>query len=125
MFQKNSPENQVSFLNRQFLWWFNPIFKIGHQKALEVQDLYNIDEQMTAHYLHKKWEAAWTPVIQEYHKERQNMVSSQISIITDENEEAKIVLKKEDSVPLLNTRKKSNINRYGATKNFESRILNI
>ncbi|VDK30323.1 unnamed protein product [Anisakis simplex] len=52
-----------SFLNRLTLWWFNAIPVLGSRKALEVNDLYQLNEGSTSAYLVPKWESFWQPAM--------------------------------------------------------------
>ncbi|EGT32255.1 hypothetical protein CAEBREN_05120 [Caenorhabditis brenneri] len=60
------PELQSSFLNRLTLWWFNRIPMTGAKRDLEIEDLYELDEQMSTEYLSKLWELIWEPKRQKY-----------------------------------------------------------
>ncbi|EGT53641.1 hypothetical protein CAEBREN_30570 [Caenorhabditis brenneri] len=60
------PELQSSFLNRLTLWWFNRIPMTGAKRDLEIEDLYELDEQMSTEYLSKLWESVWEPKRQRY-----------------------------------------------------------
>lgn len=84
---------------------------------MEVKDLYNIEEDMSAQFLHKRWEKAWSPVMQKYHKKLQNAQEVVKHEIVDRNEDSSVIVTADDTVPLIKTRKKSS--HYGATINHE------
>ncbi|EGT57440.1 hypothetical protein CAEBREN_10267 [Caenorhabditis brenneri] len=60
------PELHSSFLNRLTLWWFNRIPMTGAKHDLEIEDLYELDGQMSTEYLSKLWESIWEPKRQRY-----------------------------------------------------------
>lgn len=54
-----SPENQVSFINRQFYVWMDKLIRRGYQKALTVEDIYRMDEAMETRNLYRMWTYEW------------------------------------------------------------------
>lgn len=58
-----SPEIDSSFINRLLLWWFNPIALIGSKKALELDDLYDLNYGSSSAYLVPLWEKYWEPTM--------------------------------------------------------------
>ncbi|XDA80100.1 hypothetical protein R6Z07F_010094 [Ovis aries] len=39
---KTSPLQKANFFSRLFVWWLNPLFKIGHKRKLEPDDMYSV-----------------------------------------------------------------------------------
>lgn len=54
-----SPENKVSFINRQFYVWMDKLIRRGYQKALTVEDIYRMDEAMETRNLYRMWTYEW------------------------------------------------------------------
>jgi hypothetical protein len=48
-----------SFLNRQTLWWFNPIPAKGIKKPLVIDDLFELNDISQSRYLVPKWHQLW------------------------------------------------------------------
>lgn len=57
------PEINSSFINRQLLWWFNPIAIIGAKRALDLNDLYDLNYGSSSAYLVPLWKRYWEPTI--------------------------------------------------------------
>lgn len=57
---QRSPEEDISFLSRQLFCWFNKIVSLGHKRPLAVDDLYNLNEEMSAERLEMMWNKYWT-----------------------------------------------------------------
>ena len=53
------PEESASFLSFTYLWWLNPLFKIGGRKTLEESDVWDVREDVSAKYISEKFEASW------------------------------------------------------------------
>ncbi|CAI4222681.1 unnamed protein product [Auanema sp. JU1783] len=64
--ENNCPEATASFLNRTFLWWMNPIISKGREKPLEVEDLFELDDEMQPESLTKKWKVHWGNALKDY-----------------------------------------------------------
>ena len=54
-----SPENQVSFINRQFYIWMDKLIHRGYQKALTIEDIYRLNEGMETKNLYGMWTYEW------------------------------------------------------------------
>ncbi|CAI4226039.1 unnamed protein product [Auanema sp. JU1783] len=66
----NCPEATASFLNRTVLWWMNPIIAKGREKPLEVEDLFELDDEMQPEGLTLKWKVQWGKALQDYERRK-------------------------------------------------------
>ncbi|KAH8908368.1 multidrug resistance-like protein [Coniochaeta sp. PMI_546] len=57
-----SPEVMSGLYGRGLLWWMNPLLRDGFQRLLRPDDLYELDETMSAAVLHEGFWRAWTTV---------------------------------------------------------------
>ncbi|CAJ0583003.1 unnamed protein product, partial [Mesorhabditis spiculigera] len=62
-----NPYDTASFLNRQFFWWFSPLVSLGAKKPLEVDDIYDIDEDLKPDHLQAIWKEEWNDEMRRYH----------------------------------------------------------
>jgi hypothetical protein len=58
--QNCSPESRVSFLNRQFFFWLDPLIRLGYKQPINEFDLYRLESTYQAKRLFKKWSREWT-----------------------------------------------------------------
>jgi ATP-binding cassette, subfamily C (CFTR/MRP), member 1 len=56
------PETTSGVYNKSLLWWLNPLLKAGFGKALKVDDLYTLDESLSAAPTELKYQRAWKAV---------------------------------------------------------------
>jgi ABC-type multidrug transport system fused ATPase/permease subunit len=54
------PEATAGFYNRAVFWWLNPLFKIGFNSALRVDDLYVLDKELSSERLLSRFEEKWS-----------------------------------------------------------------
>lgn len=53
------PEPYASILSRITFWWLNPLIITGYKKALNREDVWDIDGKEECAYLTKKLEDEW------------------------------------------------------------------
>ncbi|CAJ0561383.1 unnamed protein product, partial [Mesorhabditis spiculigera] len=61
-----SPERYSSYLNRQFMWWFNGISSRGFSKPLELHDLYSLNPNDQSAPLVARWNTQWDQAMADY-----------------------------------------------------------
>ncbi|XP_071159454.1 ATP-binding cassette sub-family C member 4-like isoform X3 [Mytilus edulis] len=54
-----NPTLTTNPISKLFFWWLNPLFKIGYQRRLEVDDMYNVCEQDSSDNLGDRLEKEW------------------------------------------------------------------
>ncbi|KFA48354.1 hypothetical protein S40293_04500 [Stachybotrys chartarum IBT 40293] len=54
------PEALGGILNRSVFWWLNSLLRSGSSKELSLDDLFDLDEDLTTKILHEKFRRAWT-----------------------------------------------------------------
>jgi hypothetical protein len=54
------PEATAGFYNRCFFWWLNPVFKIGFNGQLRVDDLFVLDKELSSERLLVLFEEKWS-----------------------------------------------------------------
>ncbi|XP_050391108.1 ATP-binding cassette sub-family C member 4 [Patella vulgata] len=54
-----NPVLNANIFSRIFFWWLNPIFKIGYERPLEVQDMYNVNKEDSSDTLGDQLEREW------------------------------------------------------------------
>jgi hypothetical protein len=54
------PEATAGFYNRALFWWLNPLFKIGFHGALRVDDLFDLDKELSSERLLARFEEKWS-----------------------------------------------------------------
>ncbi|KAH8821942.1 ABC transporter-like protein [Xylogone sp. PMI_703] len=57
--RRKGPEETSGIFDRSVFWWLNPLIKTGFSKALRTEDLYPIDEKMSAKVLGTDFEQIW------------------------------------------------------------------
>lgn len=53
-------EATAGFYNRSFFWWLNPLFKIGFNHVLSVNDLFILDKELRSERLLALFEERWS-----------------------------------------------------------------
>ncbi|CAG9819495.1 unnamed protein product [Phaedon cochleariae] len=76
---RESPEVKANFLSKLFFCWILPFFKIGYQKDLDVQDLYNATKGDLSGTLGDELEKYWKEELQKC-KGKQNKASLKSAI---------------------------------------------
>ncbi|KAJ9499582.1 hypothetical protein H2202_005165 [Exophiala xenobiotica] len=56
------PEATSGIYSRSFLWWLNPLLRIGFGKTLSVDDLYNLDEKLLSANVQGRFSNKWATV---------------------------------------------------------------
>ncbi|KAJ5135875.1 uncharacterized protein N7515_005153 [Penicillium bovifimosum] len=56
------PEDTAGFYNRAVFWWLNPLFKIGFNGVLRVDDLSSLDKELSSERLLAQFEEKWSKV---------------------------------------------------------------
>ncbi|KAJ5366510.1 hypothetical protein N7541_000451 [Penicillium brevicompactum] len=56
------PEATAGFYNRAMFWWLNPLFKIGFNGALRVEDLFALDKELGSARLLARFSQKWSKV---------------------------------------------------------------
>ena len=54
------PEATAGFYSRVVFWWLNPLFKIGFNSFLRVNDLSVLDKELSSERLFAKFEETWS-----------------------------------------------------------------
>ncbi|CAI4225983.1 unnamed protein product [Auanema sp. JU1783] len=62
----NCPESTASFLNKTLFYWMNPLIKRGRDNDLDINDLYELDEDMHPDVLNEKWKAQWSKALRDF-----------------------------------------------------------
>lgn len=53
------PEATASIYNRFFFWWLNPLFRDGFSRVLEIDDLFQLDKQLSASHCYENFVTTW------------------------------------------------------------------
>uniref|UniRef100_A0A4W2CXT3 Cystic fibrosis transmembrane conductance regulator n=1 Tax=Bos indicus x Bos taurus TaxID=30522 RepID=A0A4W2CXT3_BOBOX len=56
---KTSPVQKANFCSRLFVWWLNPLFKIGHKRKLEPDDMYSVLPEDRSQGLGEELQGHW------------------------------------------------------------------
>ncbi|XP_069858835.1 ATP-binding cassette sub-family C member 4 [Dipodomys merriami] len=56
---KPNPLQDANLCSRVFFWWLNPLFKIGHQRKLEEDDMYSVLPQDRSKHLGEELQGYW------------------------------------------------------------------
>ncbi|CAG8213587.1 unnamed protein product [Penicillium olsonii] len=56
------PEATAGFYNRAMFWWLNPLFKVGFKGALRVEDLFQLDKELSSERLLTRFSAKWEKI---------------------------------------------------------------
>lgn len=56
---KPNPLQDANLCSRVFFWWLNPLFKIGHKRRLEEDDMYSVLPQDRSKYLGEELQGYW------------------------------------------------------------------
>ncbi|XDA80212.1 hypothetical protein R6Z07F_010088 [Ovis aries] len=66
---KTSPLQKVSFCSRLFVWWLNPLFKIGHKRKLEPDDMYSVLPEDRSQHLGEELQGYWDQEVKRAQKD--------------------------------------------------------
>ncbi|XP_043334061.1 ATP-binding cassette sub-family C member 4-like isoform X4 [Cervus canadensis] len=56
---KPNPLQKANLCSRLFFWWLNPLFKIGHKRKLEEDDLYSVLPEDRSQHLGEELQGYW------------------------------------------------------------------
>ncbi|XDA80213.1 hypothetical protein R6Z07F_010090 [Ovis aries] len=68
---KTSPLQKASFCSRLFVWWLNPLFKIGHKRKLEPDDMYSVLPEDRSQHLGEELQGYWDQEVKRAQKDAQ------------------------------------------------------
>jgi hypothetical protein len=54
------PEATAGFYNRAMFWWLNPLFKLGFNGALRIEDLFVLDKALSSERLLAQFDRKWS-----------------------------------------------------------------
>ncbi|XP_015446388.1 multidrug resistance-associated protein 4 isoform X3 [Pteropus alecto] len=57
--QKPNPLQSANLCSRVFFWWLNPLFKIGHKRRLEEDDMYSVLPEDRSKHLGEELQGFW------------------------------------------------------------------
>ncbi|KAI4581555.1 hypothetical protein MJG53_009998 [Ovis ammon polii x Ovis aries] len=66
---KTSPLQKASFCSRLFVWWLNPLFKIGHKRKLEPDDMYSVLPEDHSQHLGEELQGYWDQEVKRAQKD--------------------------------------------------------
>ncbi|DAA23790.1 TPA: ATP-binding cassette, sub-family C, member 3-like [Bos taurus] len=56
---KPNPLQKANLCSRLFFWWLNPLFKIGHKRKLEEDDMYSVLPEDRSQHLGEELQGYW------------------------------------------------------------------
>ncbi|KAM7238073.1 hypothetical protein CapIbe_011031 [Capra ibex] len=68
---KTSPLQKANFCSRLFVWWLNPLFKIGHKRKLEPDDMYSVLPEDRSQHLGEELQGYWDQEVKRAQKDTQ------------------------------------------------------
>lgn len=66
---KPNPLQKANVCSRVFFWWLNPLFKIGHQRRLEEDDMYSVLPEDRSKHLGDELQGYWDKEVWRAEKE--------------------------------------------------------
>ncbi|XP_070656012.1 ATP-binding cassette sub-family C member 4-like isoform X2 [Bos indicus] len=66
---KTSPVQKANFCSRLFVWWLNPLFKIGHKRKLEPDDMYSVLPEDRSQRLGEELQGHWDQEVKRAQKD--------------------------------------------------------
>ncbi|KAI4581567.1 hypothetical protein MJG53_010010 [Ovis ammon polii x Ovis aries] len=66
---KTSPLQKANFFSRLFVWWLNPLFKIGHKRKLEPDDMYSVLPEDRSQHLGEELQGYWDQEVKRAQKD--------------------------------------------------------
>ncbi|KAI4581564.1 hypothetical protein MJG53_010007 [Ovis ammon polii x Ovis aries] len=66
---KTSPLQKANFFSRLFVWWLNPLFKIGHKRKLEPDDMYSVLPEDHSQHLGEELQGYWDQEVKRAQKD--------------------------------------------------------
>ncbi|XP_027412882.1 multidrug resistance-associated protein 4-like [Bos indicus x Bos taurus] len=68
---KTNPLQKANFCSRLFVWWLNPLFKIGHKRKLEPDDMYSVLPEDRSQSLGEELQGHWDQEVKRAQKDAQ------------------------------------------------------
>ncbi|XP_065758078.1 ATP-binding cassette sub-family C member 4-like [Muntiacus reevesi] len=68
---KTNPLQKANFCSRLFVWWLNPLFKIGHKRKLEPDDMYSVLPEDRSQRLGEELQGYWDQEVKRAQKDAQ------------------------------------------------------
>ncbi|XP_065758084.1 ATP-binding cassette sub-family C member 4-like [Muntiacus reevesi] len=68
---KTNPLQKANFCSRLFVWWLNPLFKIGHKRKLEPDDMYSVLPEDRSQRLGEELQGYWDQEVKRPQKDAQ------------------------------------------------------
>ncbi|KAM9674298.1 ATP-binding cassette sub-family C member 4-like isoform 3-T3 [Dama dama] len=68
---KTNPLQKANFCSRLFVWWLNPLFKIGHKQKLEPDDMYSVLPEDRSQHLGEELQGYWDQEVKRAQKDAQ------------------------------------------------------
>ncbi|XP_055263306.1 ATP-binding cassette sub-family C member 4-like [Moschus berezovskii] len=68
---KTNPLQKANFCSRLFVWWLNPLFKIGHKQKLEPDDMYSVLPEDRSQRLGEELQGYWDQEVKRARKDKQ------------------------------------------------------
>uniref|UniRef100_A0A8C6CRZ5 Multidrug resistance-associated protein 4 n=1 Tax=Moschus moschiferus TaxID=68415 RepID=A0A8C6CRZ5_MOSMO len=68
---KTNPLQKANFCSRLFVWWLNPLFKIGHKQKLEPDDMYSVLPEDRSQRLGEELQGYWDQEVKRAQKDKQ------------------------------------------------------
>uniref|UniRef100_A0A3Q1M0I1 ATP binding cassette subfamily C member 4 n=1 Tax=Bos taurus TaxID=9913 RepID=A0A3Q1M0I1_BOVIN len=68
---KTNPLQKANFCSRLFVWWLNPLFKIGHKRKLEPDDMYSVLPEDRSQRLGEELQGHWDQEVKRAQKDAQ------------------------------------------------------
>ncbi|XP_047408548.1 ATP-binding cassette sub-family C member 4 isoform X2 [Sciurus carolinensis] len=68
---KPNPLQDANLCSRVFFWWLNPLFKIGHKRRLEEDDMYSVLPQDRSKHLGEELQGYWDKEVLRAEKDAQ------------------------------------------------------
>ncbi|CAI9178849.1 unnamed protein product [Rangifer tarandus platyrhynchus] len=68
---KTNPLQKANFCSRLFVWWLNPLFKIGHKQKLEPDDMYSVLPEDRSQRLGEELQGYWDQEVKRAQKDAQ------------------------------------------------------
>ncbi|XP_040123284.1 multidrug resistance-associated protein 4-like [Oryx dammah] len=66
---KTSPLQKANFCSHLFVWWLNPLFKIGHKRRLEPDDMYSVLPEDRSQCLGEELQGHWDQEVKRAQKD--------------------------------------------------------
>ncbi|XP_043334064.1 ATP-binding cassette sub-family C member 4-like isoform X7 [Cervus canadensis] len=68
---KPNPLQNANFCSRLFVWWLNPLFKMGYKRKLEPNDMYSVLPEDRSQHLGEELQGYWDQEVKRAQKDAQ------------------------------------------------------